>query len=54
MKEQQKTLAFLWLFLALPTSALALSELRQRQNTPPQGSPVMATTPIIGSYDVVK
>lgn len=29
-------------------------ELRQRQNTPPPGSPVMATTPIIGSGDVVK
>jgi hypothetical protein len=29
-------------------------ELRQRQNTPAPGSPVMATTPIIGSNDVVK
>ncbi|MBK7422088.1 MAG: hypothetical protein IPJ48_02735 [Propionivibrio sp.] len=29
-------------------------ELRQRQNTPAPGSPAMATTPIIGSGDVVK
>ena len=29
-------------------------ELRHRQNTPAPGSPVMATTPIIGSIDVVK
>ena len=29
-------------------------ELRHRQNTPLPGSPVMATTPVIGSGDVVK
>jgi hypothetical protein len=29
-------------------------ELRQRRNAPVPGSPVMATTPIIGSGDVVK
>lgn len=91
MKEQQKTLAFLWLAFALPVPAMAQSdlilpqnlndirqlskqadagpcdqcgvvtninskqrELRQRQKTPAPGSPVMATSPIIGSGDVVR